>query len=179
MLKRAVRKTDPTRASFRLADLDHRLPFPDDTFDAVVSVNCLYALPRPGVTIKEFGRVLKPGGRLVIADPKAGTSMWAIFGEHLSRRPGDTLATWCSRLVLTAVLIPSLVVVGVINARIVAAAKTGAYTFRKAAEWQLLLSDLGFEQPVVAGIYADQGYLVTAVRPGNGGKRQEPGGFRA
>ncbi len=47
------------------ADADY-LPFPDQTFDAVVSVTLLQNMPDPGGTIKEFVRVLKRSGTLIV-----------------------------------------------------------------------------------------------------------------
>ena len=49
-----------------------QLPFPDQTFDVVLSTLMMHHLPAPlkrqGLT--EIARVLKPGGRLIIADFK-------------------------------------------------------------------------------------------------------------
>jgi ubiquinone/menaquinone biosynthesis C-methylase UbiE len=43
------------------------LPLPDDTYDAVVSVHNVYFWPEPQRTIDEIDRVLRPGGRVVLA----------------------------------------------------------------------------------------------------------------
>lgn len=45
-----------------------RLPFPDGTFDAVVSRWLVWNLPDPALAYKEWLRVLKPGGRLLVKD---------------------------------------------------------------------------------------------------------------
>ena len=42
------------------------LPFPDASFDLVVSRQAVHFLPDPGVGIVQMGRVLRPGGRLVL-----------------------------------------------------------------------------------------------------------------
>lgn len=42
-----------------------RLPFPDNTFDAVTALNMLYHLADPTVAIREAHRVLRPGGRFI------------------------------------------------------------------------------------------------------------------
>jgi ubiquinone/menaquinone biosynthesis C-methylase UbiE len=49
-----------------------RLPFPDQTFDVVLSTLMMHHLPAPlkRQGLAEIARVLKPGGRLVIADFK-------------------------------------------------------------------------------------------------------------
>lgn len=42
------------------------LPFPDDTFDVVISVNMLCFTKEEEKSLSEMRRVLKPGGRLVV-----------------------------------------------------------------------------------------------------------------
>lgn len=50
-------------------DLDERLPFADSSFDAVILVEAIGYLENPSFTIREFERVLRPGGILVISMP--------------------------------------------------------------------------------------------------------------
>ena len=52
--------------------LIEQLPFPDQTFDVVLSTLMMHHLPHPlkRQGLAEIARVLKPGGRLVIADFK-------------------------------------------------------------------------------------------------------------
>ena len=42
------------------------LPFPDESFDVVSSRHVLYTLPRPGVALRHWVRVLKSGGKLIL-----------------------------------------------------------------------------------------------------------------
>ena len=44
-----------------------QLPFPDGTFDAVVLIATLCFVQRPDVVVSEARRVLRPGGRLIVA----------------------------------------------------------------------------------------------------------------
>lgn len=61
------------------------LPFPDDSFDTVVSTLVLCTVPDVTATLREVRRVLRPGGRL-------------LFLEHVRAEPGSRLELWQDRL---------------------------------------------------------------------------------
>ena len=61
-----------------------RLPFADDTVDTVVSTLVLCTVESPDLALREIGRVLRPGGRL-------------LFLEHVRSR-SPRLASWQDRL---------------------------------------------------------------------------------
>ena len=52
-------------ASFQVGDLD-ATGFPDASFDGIVCRLVLDFVPSPGLVLAEFGRILRPGGRLVL-----------------------------------------------------------------------------------------------------------------
>lgn len=58
---------------FLQADLNQPLPYPNETFDIVVSVAGLQRLYFPEVAIHEFYRILKPGGVLYLSVPNSAT----------------------------------------------------------------------------------------------------------
>jgi ubiquinone/menaquinone biosynthesis C-methylase UbiE len=62
-----------------------RLPFPDESFDAVVGTLVLCSVPDPAACLAEVHRVLRPGGRLV-------------FVEHVAATDRDRLHRWQQRL---------------------------------------------------------------------------------
>jgi ubiquinone/menaquinone biosynthesis C-methylase UbiE len=66
------------KARFILADA-LRLPWPPRTFDAVVSVNALHHLEAPDAMLAELLRVIKPSGKIVLAD--FNESGYAIVGR--------------------------------------------------------------------------------------------------
>ncbi|WP_340099885.1 class I SAM-dependent methyltransferase [Salinibaculum salinum] len=63
-LSRARRKHTAVRVL--RADAEH-LPFPDDTFDAVVSVGAVIYFPDPVAALTEARRVTRPGGSILVA----------------------------------------------------------------------------------------------------------------
>ena len=69
MIARAREKAmqDKLSCDFQTGDAE-ALPFADNTFDVVVSRNLVWTLPDPQAAIREWHRVLKPGGRIIISD---------------------------------------------------------------------------------------------------------------
>jgi ubiquinone/menaquinone biosynthesis C-methylase UbiE len=96
--RRRARELDHT-VELREADA-HALPFPDDSFDSVVCTFSLCAIPDERQAVTEMKRVLRPGGRLLLAD-HIGSRLWPVWaaqwllerltvplqGEHFLRRP--------------------------------------------------------------------------------------------
>lgn len=74
----AVRGADP-RAEIRIVDRLVDAGYPDDYFDEVVIWHVLEHLNDPRETVEEVGRILKPGGRLIVAVPNLSSlqARWA------------------------------------------------------------------------------------------------------
>ena len=73
-------------ANYLVMDAEHP-DFPDNTFDVIVSRNVTWTLLDPFHTYREWRRILKPGGRLLIFD---GNWYWNLFDrdtfEEMERR---------------------------------------------------------------------------------------------
>jgi len=68
MLRDAARRmADGARAAVVCAPAE-ALPFADGAFDTVVSVSSLHYWPDPKAGLREMRRVLRPGGRIIVAD---------------------------------------------------------------------------------------------------------------
>lgn len=154
MLERAARRG--RWAELALVDLDGPLPFPDRWFDAIVSSNVLYSLPRPAFTLGELGRVIKPGGRLVLATPASEFRLGALVTDQLARG-------WRHRARFLA-LLPALVLVLLFNFAILSRARQRTYHFFGPQELRGLLEASGFETVELGRTYADQDWLVLAVK---------------
>lgn len=56
----------------------------DSSFDIIVGNNFLYAIDEKEKLIHDISKVLKPGGKLIINDPKPNTQTGEIIREHFS-----------------------------------------------------------------------------------------------
>lgn len=69
MIGHAQANADHYGASAEFAVMDsHKLDYPDNTFDLLLSRNVTWSLHSPEAAYKEWSRVLRPGGRLLIFD---------------------------------------------------------------------------------------------------------------
>jgi ubiquinone/menaquinone biosynthesis C-methylase UbiE len=85
MRRRAQRRLEESgRAATLLQASAEALPFPDDSFDTVVSTLVLCTVPDQNAALREVHRVLKPGGKL-------------LFVEHV-RSDHPKRAKWQDRL---------------------------------------------------------------------------------
>lgn len=89
MLEQARQKCPDERIHFMRVDINERLPFADNLFDKIVSVNTLYAARSPEFVLKEFFRVLKNDGQLILETPKTGYENGLILKEHCGSEKPD------------------------------------------------------------------------------------------
>lgn len=78
------RYRDCAGLQFETADATN-LSYPDASFDRVISIYNLEHLPQPHHVLREWRRVLKPGGTLSIAIPLDGGVAWRL-GRYLTTR---------------------------------------------------------------------------------------------
>jgi SAM-dependent methyltransferase len=89
------------RVRSRIADLDEPLPFEDASVDRVVSLNVIEALADPAAFLVECHRVLRPGGRAVIAHSDFDTALFTSTDDALTRQLVDRfvrlIPSWAER----------------------------------------------------------------------------------
>jgi ubiquinone/menaquinone biosynthesis C-methylase UbiE len=75
---------------FRIANAEV-LPFPDDSFDAVVGNFAMLHFARPELAVAEFFRVLAPGGRLALTvwDTPERARLFGVFLDAIAEAGAD------------------------------------------------------------------------------------------
>jgi 2-polyprenyl-3-methyl-5-hydroxy-6-metoxy-1,4-benzoquinol methylase len=76
----------PAEAVFTAADMNERLPYDDNSFDAVVSIEGIEHIKRPFDFVRECARILKPDGVLILTTPNISSLRsrwrWFLTGFH-------------------------------------------------------------------------------------------------
>ena len=83
-----ARCDDKPWVDFQIADAVS-LPFEDGGFDACVSVQVLEFVADVDAALREFHRVVKPGGRLAVSDADWGATAWRSEDAALCERVMD------------------------------------------------------------------------------------------
>ena len=171
MLSRANNKGS-ANSEFSFADLNNPLPFEDEGFDCVVSVNTLYAIKDPGKLLTELNRVLRRSGKLIIVTPKFGCQNGIILKEHSgSTKPDEywfdahSSSEREEALIREAIsdpeVIEKMLKVGMYNRRI--CSRVTFHFFHKQALLDLVLLS-GFSEIEMTDTYANQAFLLTATK---------------
>lgn len=80
----AARAGETARVEFRLADATARLPFEDDSLDAILCIDSMNHFPDRLAVLREWHRVLRPGRRAVFTDPVVISG--PVTNDELARR---------------------------------------------------------------------------------------------
>jgi SAM-dependent methyltransferase len=80
----AAKAGEPGTLRFSVADANTTLPFEDGSFDALLCIDSMNHLPDRLGALREWRRVLRPGGRALFTDPVVVTG--PVTGDELARR---------------------------------------------------------------------------------------------
>lgn len=83
-------------AEWREGDAEHP-PFPDETFDVVICASGIFFLPHQLDALREWHRVLRPGGRV----------LFSTFGKDNNQPLAALVEPWQARYQLTVFVAPS------------------------------------------------------------------------
>ena len=149
--------------NLQVADLNKGVESPDSYFDKVICSNTLYALENPRKVLLEFHRVLKPGGAVVIANPKPNAGEKELIKDHVTAINRLTpIYRKIYHIVMSLSLIPVNLVVMMINKLIIQKGKNGEYHFWGREELHTTLHEAGFKNISISSCYADQDWLARA-----------------
>ena len=76
------------RTTFQVADAGKQLPFEDSSFDAILCADAIVLLAGRAEVVREWARLLRPGGRVAFTDPGVLTGIATL--DELSLRAGQT-----------------------------------------------------------------------------------------
>lgn len=148
---------------FVIGDLSSKLPFPNEAFDKIVSNNVIYAIePKMREQLgSELFRVLKPGGKIVIANIAPGFRPVEIYLAHL-REELSTRGLLKTLLKVVSFVIPTIQMF-YYNRLISQQNRGGSYSFMSEIDQENFLKGAGFVD-VSEGVrlYGGHGVLTSA-----------------
>jgi ubiquinone/menaquinone biosynthesis C-methylase UbiE len=103
LLEQAIQRAESDQLSIKYIQGDaHKLPFRDNTFDYLVSHTLIKWVDNPREIVQEMNRVLKPGGRIFIAErvlppmvllqDRFDQIAYSIIERDIKRIPHSTIA---------------------------------------------------------------------------------------
>jgi SAM-dependent methyltransferase len=152
MLEHA-RATNPD-CFFASVDLNRTLPFPDQSFDGVYSNNVLAYLDQPNLVFQEFGRVLKPEGRLIVSTLRRSFNPFSLLREHF--KTGQRISNLKSFLMMVYTIL--------LNLRIMFKLWLGQYHGFEIEDLKKTASATGFNVLLGELAYANQNVLIVATK---------------
>lgn len=146
MLRRANSKYGHlSNVTFRQTDVGRGLPFPDKSFDVLLSINSLYIMSDPSFVVKEFHRVVKENGLIIVSTPAKKAAILPHLSHHIIKH---------GALSLILKLMP-LLLVSMFNLAIIKKQKIGKYNFFTKEELKVL-----FQSGNIQPTYAGQNWLI-------------------
>ncbi len=157
-------KTKDAHAESFVHNIQNILPFERNFFDVVVSNNALYTISRDKRTqvVKEFYRVIKPGGTIVIANLKKGFSPFAIYTAHVKTELREKGFIQTTAKIIR--MLPETLKMFYYNALIQKEHAFGKFDFFEKGEQRQLLHTAGFQTGDEISVYAHQGLLVVGTK---------------
>lgn len=156
-------KSYSARVCFCLANLDKKLEFQDNHFDAIVAINVLFAIKNMKNYLLETHRILKDGGLIIIVNPKKDANMGRTIIYYFDKLR-EQKKNWDKLILALKVLyfFPFALIVLGLNSIMVSWGKTEKYTFYTKEEFQKQLESTGFKKIEFQETLANQDWLISA-----------------
>ncbi|MDD5032605.1 MAG: class I SAM-dependent methyltransferase [Candidatus Pacebacteria bacterium] len=158
----AICRQKETNIKTMHADLSEPLQFSDNFFDKIISNNVLYTIPKEkrNKIFKEFNRILKPGGKIIISNIKKGFNPAVIYKEHVF----DSIFKdgFCKTFSIIFKMIYPTLKMFYYNSLIKKAEKHNKYSFLEQFDQEALLKNNRFKILLSKIIYANQAVISVA-----------------
>lgn len=160
-----IAKSKVPNAKLSIGDIKKPLPYADTSFDALVTNNTIYTIPvalRPGL-FKEFFRILKPGGTIIVSNIAVNFRPNQIYLHHIKN---EIAQKGFIKTIVHAIrlLIPTLRIF-YYNIRIRHANTAGEYSFLTEEKQRSLLTTAGFQVLSEERAYAGNAVITKALKP--------------
>lgn len=156
MLKKARSRFSGIGVNFQRADLSEPLPLNDESFDRLVCVSVLFAVPDIEKTLKEFCRILKNGSIMVLVEPTPQFNYMKILDEHLKETRKLSFFKRIQSYLLIIIKLPILFILFIMNIFMDHWAKKGLYHYYEEGEMNELLKKVGFSRIETKKILSQQ-----------------------
>lgn len=158
--KRNNKKID---VNFFTHNLEEKLPYNNNYFDRVVSINVLFSVSNPFFVLKEFFRVLKKNSKVIIVDPKPNANMGKAVIAHFKIIKESTSGIMKIKYyILSLVRLPFGLIILFLNLIMNHWVKKEKYHFLSDNLYNEYLSDIGFKNIKIDNILANQDWIIVA-----------------
>lgn len=144
--------------------LNDKLPIRSGFEDIIISVNTLFALDKPKITITEFYRILSKKGLLIIVTPLPNFSYLKILKAHFSELLRLPLHKQIIIMTLTILYLPLFALIFLSNIFITINEKLGKYSQYNKSKIIETLKNCGFLVTSVKKIAVEQEWMVCAIK---------------
>ncbi len=155
MLARAKNKLAGTGIIVKEINLEGRFNLADNYFDRIATINALYTIKDQANCLKEFYRILKSDGQLVISNPDNKYRLGAIFIAQLKE------LGWLKFIIKFLQNLPALLIIIFVNVFFI---KKSRFNFLSGGALAGLLTAAGFQIIKSQRTYTDQNLLITVIK---------------
>ncbi len=167
MLHKARKKMEQHAwIAFKLTDLNANLPYEDEFFSDIVSINSIYATQNPQQVLHEFHRKLQWGGKLIVVNPKRNPKIMDVFLDHLRMSMNATNRHNKYILLRNLGKLPQFLIIIIVNLLIIKFSQNNRYHFYDLNELTDLITKCNFNILETKLLYGDTDIFVLAQKNG-------------
>lgn len=153
-------KVEIERANFK------KTKYQDNSFHKVFCINALFSVQGTEQALREFYRIIKPGGMLIISDPRPDSKISNVLKEYLKSLRGGSKKTSIVNHFKVLLVSPFILMILTFSVLILLLEKKGKYRFYTEKELKKILTESGFTNIVIGRTFAGQNWLLRAKREG-------------